>query len=97
MTDAELWAAWRLWMTVAAAIVLIAAGLLITIWLTARRILTDAVRALNAAEKIRAQTQAIWALEDTNLVAEGILETVQAIEAKGGALAGALAKTEATR
>lgn len=97
MTDADLWAAWRMWMGVAAGVILIAAALLITIWLTARRIFLDAVRALNAAEKIRAQTQPIWALQDTNEVAEGILETVQAIEAKGGALAGALAKTEAVR
>ncbi len=97
MTDAELWAAWRMWMGVAAVVILIAAALLITIWLTARRILLDAVRALNAAEKIRAQTQPIWALQDTNEIAEGILETVQAIETKGGALAGALAKTEAVR
>lgn len=97
MTDAELWAAWRMWMAVAVAVVLIAAGLLITIWLTARRILADAVRALNAAERIRAQTQPIWALQDTNEVAGGILETVQAIEAKGGALAGALEKTEVRR
>jgi len=97
MTDAELWAAWRMWMAVATVVILIAAGLLITIWLTARRILADAVRALNAAEKIREQTTAIWALQDTNEVAEGILETVQAIEAKGGALAGALGKTGVTR
>lgn len=97
MTDAELWAAWRMWMAVATVVILIAAGLLVTIWLAARRILADAVRALNAAEKIREQTTAIWALQDTNEVAEGILETVQAIEAKGGALAGALAKTGVTR
>ena len=38
MTSADLWAAWRLWMLVASAIVLVAAGLLITIWLTARSI-----------------------------------------------------------
>ena len=97
MTDAELWAAWRLWMGVATVVILIAASLLIIIWLTARQILADAVRALNAVEAIRAQTQPIWALEETNHIAEDILETVQAIEAKGGALAGALQKREATR
>jgi hypothetical protein len=97
MTDAELWASWRIWMGVATVVILIAASLLIIIWLTARRILADAVRALNAVEAIRAQTQAIWALEETNHVAEDILATVQAIEAKGGALAGALQKKEATR
>ena len=84
MTDAELWSAWRLWMGVAAVVVLLAASLLIAIWLTARSILANAVRALNAVEAIRAKTQPIWALEETNAVAEEILETVQAIETEGG-------------
>lgn len=97
MTDADLWAAWRLWMGVAAVVVLLAASLLITIWLTARRILANAVRALNAAEAIRVHTQPIWGLEETNAVAEEILETVQAIEKKGGALAGVLAGREVPR
>lgn len=97
MSDAELWAAWRLWMGVATLVILIAAGLLITIWLTARTILSDAVRALNAVEAIRKNTQPIWGLQDTNQVAEDILKTVQAIERKGGLLAGALAAQEAKR
>ena len=97
MTDADLWAAWRLWMVVATVVVLIAAGLLITIWLTARKILTDAVRALNAAQAIRANTQPIWGLKDTNTVAQDILNTVKAIEEKGGALAGALTAPEVKR
>ena len=97
MTDAELWASWRIWMGVATVVILIAASLLIIIWLTARRILGDAVRALAAVESICAQTQPIWALEETNQLAEDILETVQAIEAKGGALAGALQKNGARR
>lgn len=97
MTDAELWAAWRVWMGVAAVVVLLAASLLIIIWLTARRILADAVRALDAVEAIRANTQPIWGLQDTNEVAEDILETVQAIEKKGGLLAGALAGKQVTR
>ncbi len=90
MTDTELWGAWRLWMMVAVVVILIAATLLIVIWLTARSILAHAVRALGAAEKIRASTQPIWELQTTNEVAAGILETVQSIEAKGGALAEAL-------
>ena len=97
MTDADLWAAWRLWMGVAVVVVLIAAGLLITIWLTARKILADAVRALNAAQAIRANTQPIWGLQDTNIVAHDIRETTRAIEAKATALAGALAGKEVTR
>lgn len=94
MSDAELWAAWRMWMIVAGAVIVIAASLLVIIWLVARRILTDAVRALNAVNAIRAHTQPIWELQTTNLVAEDILTTVNAIEEKGGALAGALGKTE---
>ena len=86
MSDAELWAAWRLWIVVATVVVLLAAGLLITILLTARGILADAVRALNAVETIRKNTQAVWELQTTNQVAERILHTVEAIEQKGGAL-----------
>ena len=97
MSDADLWAAWRLWMGVATLVVMIAAGLLIAIWLTARKILSDAVRALHAVEAIRGNTQAIWVLQDTNRVAEHILETVQAIEQKGGQLAVALAAQETRR
>ncbi len=97
MTDAQLWSAWQLWIGVAAVVILIAASLLIIIWLTARKILVDAVRALQAVEAIRAQTQPIWALEQTNLVAEDILKTVQAIEHKGGLLAAALQGAEVKR
>ena len=90
MSDAELWAAWRLWMVVASVVVLFAAGLLITILLTARRILAEAVRALNAVETIRKNTQPIWELQATNQVAAQILQSVEAIEHKGGALVRAL-------
>lgn len=90
MSDADLWASWRLWMLVAVIIILVAASLLITIWRTARSILAHALRALDAAERIRVQTLPIWELQTTNEVATGILSTVQSIEAKGGALAAAL-------
>ncbi len=90
MTDADLWAAWRLWMLVAGLVVVIAAGLLVTIWLTARSILAHARRALRAAEAIRQNTAPIWALQTSNEVAGELLTTVQSIEAKGGALAAAL-------
>ena len=90
MSDAELWASWRVWIVVATVVVLLAAGLLITILLTARKILNEAVRALNAVELIRKNTQPTWELQTTNEVAERILNTVEAIEAKGGALVSAL-------
>jgi len=90
VTSAELWAAWRLWMLVAAVIILIAAGLLITIWLTARSIVAHATRALKAAEAIRNNTQAIWQLQNTNDMAEEIRDTVCNIETKAKKLVGAL-------
>jgi hypothetical protein len=90
MTSADLWAAWRLWMLVASAVVLVAAGLLITIWLTARSIVTHATRALKAAEEIRDNTRAIWELQTTNEVAEQIRDTVCDIEAKATKLVEAL-------
>lgn len=90
MTDAELWAAWRLWMAVAGLVVLVAAALLVTIWLTARSIAAHATRALRAAEGIRDNTRAIWQLQTTNEVAEQLLETVRAIETKTARLVEAL-------
>ena len=90
MTDAELWSAWRLWMGVASLVILIAATLLIVIWRTARGIHAEALRALAAAERIRENTNPIWALQTTNEVATKMLDTVQHIEHNGGALAGAL-------
>ncbi len=90
MTDAELWAAWRLWMGVATLVIIIAAVLLIVIWRTARGIHAEALRALRAAERIRESTMPIWALETTNEVGAELLTTVQHIERTGGALAAAL-------
>ena len=90
MTDTELWRAWRIWMAVAVVVIVIAAALLVTIWLVARSILANARRALAAAEKIRESTMPIWALQTTNEVAGQLLETVQSIETKGGALVEAL-------
>ena len=90
MSDAQLWSAWRMWMALAAAIIVVAAVLLIMIWRTARGIYAEALRALRAAEKIRESTNPIWALATTNEVAGKMLATVQHIEQNGGALAAAL-------
>ncbi|HEY7516742.1 MAG TPA: hypothetical protein VIE36_00495 [Methylomirabilota bacterium] len=90
MTTADLWAAWRVWMAVAAVVVLIAASLLITIWLTARSIAAHATRARRAVEGIRDNTRVIWELQTTNSVAEQIRDTVCAIETKSRTLEEAL-------
>jgi hypothetical protein len=90
MTSAELWAAWRLWMLVGGTVVLVAAALLVTIWLTARGIADQAARALRAAEAIRDSTRAIWELQTTNEVAEQLRDTVRDIETKATQLVEAL-------
>ena len=90
MTDADLWAAWRLWLGIGSAIVVIVATLLIVIRLTARKIFADAVRALAAGEAIREKTMSIWALQASNETAADLLDTVQSIENKATKLAEAL-------
>lgn len=90
MTDTDLWNAWMLWMGVAVVVILIAAALLVTIWLTARSILAHALRAHAAADRIRQSTTPIWELQTTNEVAAELLATVRSIEGKGGKLAEAL-------
>jgi len=96
MSTAELWAAWRLWMLVAAAIIVVAAALLVTIWLTARSIAAHATRALKAAEAIRDNTRVIWELQTTNEVADQIRDTVCDIEAKVAKLIAVLESPAAT-
>ena len=90
MGDAELWATWRVWMVVAAIVILVAAALLVTIWLTARSIAGHAGRAIGALEAIRDNTRSIWELQTTNEVAEELRATVRDIETKATALAEAL-------
>ena len=90
MTDADLWAAWRVWMLVASVVILVAAVLLVTIWLSARSIAAHARRAVVALEAIRESTQVIWALQTTNEVAGDLGDTVRDIEAKATALVEAL-------
>lgn len=93
MSDADLWAAWRLWLGVAVVVVALAAALLVAIIVTARGILTEAVRARTAAEAIRVHTLPIWQLQTSNEVAAELLTTVQSIESHGGALAATLTHT----
>jgi Tfp pilus assembly protein PilN len=97
MTSAELWGAWRLWMLVGGVVVLVAAALLVTIWLTARSIADQAARALRAAEAIRDSTRAIWELQTTNEVAEQLRDTVHDIETKATQLVEALESHAAAR
>ena len=90
MTDAELWAAWRFWMAVAAVVIARGGG-------AARDHLAHGAqhRRPRAARARRGggdprQHAAIWALQTTNEVAEEMLDTVRAIETKAAALVEAL-------
>ena len=96
MSSADLWAVWWLWMLVGGAVVLVAAALLVTIWLTARSIAVHAERALRAAEAIRDNTRVIWELQTTNEVAAQLLDTVRDIETKAGRVVEALQSHAAT-
>lgn len=95
MTDSEFITAWLAVVAVVAVVILIAAGLLLAILLTARSILGHGAEALEAAEHIASDTQVIWALADTNQVAGEILATTERIEANGAVIATALRDTEA--
>ncbi len=90
MPDAELFTVWYWSLAVAAVVVLLAAALLIAILLVARRILAHAGQALEAAEAIAEDTKIIWKLDDTNRLAEEVLEAATNIEERGGRIAGTL-------
>jgi hypothetical protein len=87
MTDADLYRLWYLWLAIGGAIVLVAAALLGTIWLTARGIQREALRALRAVEKIEVATRPIWLLDETNQVASDILAAARDLETHGAEVA----------
>jgi hypothetical protein len=97
MTDADLFRLWYLWLVIGGAVVVVAAALLLTIWLTARGIEREARRALVAVEGIRAATLPIWKLDETNHAAEELLAAARDLEAHGGAIASALGGPGAAR
>ena len=90
MPDAELYTIWYWSLAVAGVVVLLAAALLIAILLVARRILSNARQALEAAGAIAEETKVIWDLEETNRTVEEILATTESIEERGARISGAL-------
>jgi hypothetical protein len=90
MENTELINEWWIGLAIVAAIVVIAAFLLILVWLAAKRILRLAGTALEVVKEIRYNTQSIWELEKTNAVAVNIHEEAQAIESHAGLVAAAL-------
>ncbi len=79
MSDAELLSRWTLILVIAAVVVLIAAGLLITVLVLARRIEAAADRCLVAVQKIAQNTAPIWELEKTSTAAWEIRELAGSI------------------
>jgi hypothetical protein len=97
MTDADLFRLWYLWLAIGGAVVVVAAVLLVTIWLTARGIEAQARRALAAVEQIRTATTPIWKLDETNEVAGELLAAARDLETHGGMIASALGGPDAAR
>lgn len=97
MTDADLFRLWYVWLAIGGAAVVVAAALLVTIWLTARGIEREARRALSAVERIGAATRPIWKLDDTNQAAEALLAAARDLEAHGAAIASALGGPDPAR
>lgn len=97
MTDAELLTNWYIALGVATVVVLIAAALLLAVLAAARSIERGATAALGLVEQIRDNTKVIWALQDTNEVAEQLRDGAIAILGNAGAIAQALHEGELRR
>ncbi len=95
MSSTDLYASWYMWLGIAGAIVVVAAGLLITVWLAARRILKLALQALDLVKQIQANTNSVWELQTTNRLAGEVLETAQSIREHAGQVAEALHAADA--
>lgn len=90
MENTELTNQWLIGLAIAGVIVVIAAVLLILIWLAAKRILKLAQAALDLVIEIKNNTHSIWELEKTNQVAGNIQKEAQKIEKHAGLVAEAL-------
>jgi len=84
MSDSHLFTVWGISLVIAAVVVLLAAALLIAILLVARSILKHGGEGLHALEKISSDTRVIWALAETNRLADEILSTTESIGSRGG-------------
>lgn len=97
MENTDLYNEWLIGLAIAGAIVIIAAILLILIWLAAKRILKLAQSALDLVIAIKNNTNSIWELEKTNEVAGDIQTETQKIEAHAALVAEALEETNSIK
>lgn len=86
----DLFASWTLWYVAGAIVVAIAASVVVTILLVARGIEKEAARALAAGARVKANTDAIFALADALEGLEGVREVAGRVEAKAALLAAAV-------
>ena len=85
---------WYIGLAIAALVIVIAAILLIMIWLAAKRILKLANTALGMVIQIKENTNSIWELQDTNKVAVSILNEAKNIRDHASLVAGSLEEVE---
>ncbi len=90
MENTELIDQWLIGLAIVGLIVVIAAVLLILVWLAAKRILRLAHVALTVVKQIRENTDSIWELEKTNEVAVSIHKEAKDISSHAGLVAEAL-------
>lgn len=86
----EVFTSWTLWYVVGVAIVAIAAAVVITILIVARGIEKEAARALAAGARVKANTDAIFALGGALEGLEEVRDTAGRVEAKTAHLAAAV-------
>ena len=94
MNDAVYYNQFYIGLAIAGALVIVAAILLILIWMAARRILKLATAALSIVIKIKENTMSIWGLLETNHKAVNILTEAETIENSAGLVAEAFHETE---
>ncbi|WP_273568030.1 hypothetical protein [Maribacter halichondriae] len=90
MENETLFNEWLIGLGLVSLIVVIAAVLLILVFLAAKRILRLAGAALEIVTQIKNNTSSIWELETTNKVAVDIQNEAEAIEAHATLVAEAL-------
>ncbi len=92
--EEELYNQWYLGLAIAVVIIVIAAILLVMIWMAAKRILKLANAALDLVIQIKENTNSIWELQDTNKVAVSILNEAKNIRDHAALVAGSLEEVE---
>lgn len=90
MENEALFNEWLIGLALVSVIIVIAAVLLILVWLAAKRILRLAGAALEIVTEIKNNTNSIWELETTNAVATDIQKEAEAIEGHATLVAKAL-------